>query len=423
MVVLDPKAANQNAATEVEPNDTRAQAQALPLSASPSTASVRGSIDSSSHGKGGDVDMFRFVVPGSAPTGDAGSRGASRLRLDLAPGAELALAVELIDEAGHALESISGSAGEAIGMPNMSVFPGATYFVRIKATSTGRPTSADGGVSGRAYQLSLGLADFEPSEEREPNDRAEQAQELAWYNRNADVVGVAGWRHDEDWYVLSSDGLEPGWTADLDVEAVDGVSLSVTVYDSARQRVTGVRGRKSERLTLKQVTVPAAPGSPDAQRWYVAVRADAGQNRAQHYVLHVQAQQGGGTGPLGSATETEPNDDPSHASPLVEGTTTGYLPLGDVDFFTFVPDKLVTLAIELSPPSQVTPKLEVTRLRDGQVLATATAKGRRPARIDGLQGETGEALLVRLSQGKRDGNASQPYVLKLTTAPRDTFGR
>jgi hypothetical protein len=425
VVVLNSGATDRNAAAEIEPNDALAQAQTLTLAATQGTVSVSGSVETSGHGKGGDVDVFRLAIPNAAPTGDAGSPASRRLRLDLTPAAGLALALELTDEAGHTLEGVSGSAGEAIGMPNMAVTPAATYFARIKSVSTSRaPASADGGASSRGYQLSAALSDFEPSEEREPNDRAELAQELAWYNRNADVVGVAGWRRDEDWYALSAEGFEPGWTADLDVEGADGVSLSVTVYDSAGQRVAGVRGRKGERLTLKRVTVPVLPATGDSpKRWYVVVRADAGQNRTRPYILHVQAQLGGAAAvPEGSA-ETEPNDDPSRASPLAEGTITGFLPLGDVDFFTFVPDKPLSVTVEVSPPTQVTAKLEVTRTRDGQVLATGTSKGRRPARVDGVEGEPGQPLLIRLSQGKRDGNASQPYVLRLTSAARDTAGR
>jgi hypothetical protein len=408
---------------EVEPNDTLAQAQGLTLAGLPGAAFLTGSVGGTGHGKAGDVDAFRLVVPGSTVAGDAATAGPSRLCIELTPSAGLALALDLTDDAGRPLEGVSGSAGEVIGMPNMAVRPGATYFVRVKPASIGR-SAASLDETSHGYQLSLTLADFEPSEEREPNDRAEASQELAWYNRNADVVGAAGWRRDEDWYALSADGLDPGWSADLDVEGVEGVALSVTVYDSARLRLAAVRGRKGESLTLKQVTVPtpAAASNSEPGRWYVMVRAEAGQNRTQHYVLHVQAQPGGASAASSRKMETEPNDDPPHASPLVAGATTGYLPLGDVDFFTFVPDSPVLVTVEISPPAQVTATLEMTRMRDGQMLATATSRARRPARIEGVQGEPGQPLLIRLSQGKRDGNASQPYVLKLTTAPRDTPG-
>ena len=90
-----------------------------------------------------------------------------------------------------------------------------------------------------------------------------------------------------------------------------------------------------------------------------------------------------------------------------------------MDFFSFVPDKPVWLSVDLAPPAYVAPKLEITRVRDGKVLATVAAKKpRHPVRVADLPGETGEPVLIRLSQGKRDGNASQPYMLKLTVTPR-----
>jgi hypothetical protein len=79
------------------------------------------------------------------------------------------------------------------------------------------------------------------------------------------------------------------------------------------------------------------------------------------------------------------------------------------------------LDIEVSPPSRVRVKVEVSRERDGQVLAEAVAaKAHQTVRILGFACSAGP-ILIRLSQGKHDGNASEPYLLKVVSrlAQRD----
>ena len=210
--------------------------------------------------------------------------------------------------------------------------------------------------------------------------------------------------------------MEPGWVLNLDLEGVDDVAASLAVNDSAGRKIVAVRGRKGEKLTLRNLVLPSV--APDAgasavggRCWYVVVRADNGLDREHRYVVHAEAVLPEARGGF----ETEPNDDAVHASALVEGTTTGYLSVGDVDVFRYLAAEPRGLDIEVTPPSRVRVKVEVIRERDGQVLAEAVAaRARQTVRILGFSAPV-EPILVRLSQGKYDGNASEPYLLKVAS--------
>jgi hypothetical protein len=406
------------------------QAQELAWAGTPPASAVKGSIDRTDAGKAVDVDVFKFVVPGQRVTvcSDAGQTAdrlaaAKRLSVVVDPEAGLAPAVDLLDEALRPVKTVAAGPGEVVGLPNMAVLPGGTYYLRVKAAPVPAnkkgQAPVDAGVSaGTSYLMTVLLLDFEIADEREPNDRLEAAGDLSWQGRSALASGLFSWRRDEDWYRLSLDAIDPGWVLNLDLDGVDEVAAGLTVTDSVGRKIVAVRGRKGEKLTLRNLVVPNVVGDAGApatagRSWYVVVRAESGLDREHRYVLHAEAAQPEARG----AFETEPNDDAAHASPLAEGTTTGYLSVGDVDVFRYLAAEPRELNVEVSPPSRVRAKVEIIRERDGQVLAeTAAAKARQTVRIFGFSAPT-EPILIRLSQGKHDGNASEPYLLKVTSRP------
>jgi hypothetical protein len=429
VVVQRPKdAGGPPSVVEREPNNTPVQAQELAWAGTPPAAAIKGSIDRTDAGKAVDVDVFKFVVPGqrvtvSSDAGQAADRLATAKRLSVTanPESGLALAVDLLDEALRPVKAVAAGPGEVVGLPNMAVLPGFTYYLRVKAapapSNKKGQAPGDAGVSaGSSYLMTVHLLDFEIADEREPNDRLESAGELSWQGRSALASGIYGWRRDEDWYRLSLDAIDTGWVLNLELEGVDDVAAGLAVNDSAGRKIVAVRGRKGEKLTLRNLAVPNVVGDAGApaaagRSWYVVVRAESGLDREHRYVVHVEAAQPEARG----AFETEPNDDAAHASSLAEGTTTGYLSVGDVDVFRYLAAEPRELSIEVSPPARVRAKMEVIRERDGQVLAeTAAAKARQTVRILGFSAPA-EPILVRLSQGKHDGNASEPYLLKVTS--------
>ena len=417
VVVIAPHrdAASAPTVAEQEPNDKPEQAQLLALNPDWPVLSVDGELTASGQGAGKDVDVFKLIVPGrkdahveavdSAGAEDARTIG-RRLSLEVAAGAGGALALQLLDEAAKTIEAVAVAPGENAGMPNMAVLPGRTYFVRIKPAA--KTSKAEIEAPGNSYKLSVQLSDFELAEEREPDDSQASAQPVTMTGA-ADFSGFIGWAHDQDFYRVPSSEVVSA--LDVEVEAVEGVALGLQVLDGSGSRIAVGRGRKGERLALRNVTVPAGQGdaSPSSNFFYVVVRGESGQNRNQRYVLHLSM------GSLRQDSEVEPNDNAASATVIHDGTFAGYLPIGDVDYFRYAEGGSRELSVEADCPARVRCTLEVVRAKDGQALATAEAKKPKQAIAVARILTEGEPVLIRLGQGKGDGNANEPYVLKVSS--------
>jgi hypothetical protein len=417
VVVSSPRsdAASAPSVAEQEPNDKPEQAQLLALNPDWPVLSVDGELSTAGQGVGRDVDVFKLVVPGrkevhvevvdSAAAEDARLNG-RRLSLEIAAGAGGPLVLQLLDEAATTVEAVAVASGEKAGMPNMSVLPGRTYFVSIKAGAKSSKSSPE--VPGNTYRLSVQLSDFELAEEREPDDSMATAQPVTMTGA-ADFSGFIGWTHDQDFFRVTSPEVVSA--LDVEVEAAPGVALGLQVLDGSGSRMAVGRGRKGERLALRNVILPAGRGdaSPSSNFFYVVVRGESGQNRSQRYVLHLSM------GSLRQDSEVEPNDNAASATVIHDGTFTGYLPMGDVDYFRYAEAGSRALSIEVDCPARVRCSLEVVRAKDGQALASAEAKKARQTIAVARVLTEGEPVLIRLGQGRGDGNANEPYALKISS--------
>lgn len=423
VVVVVPRndAAGPPKVLEQEPNDSPEQAQLLGLNSDWPILSVEGVVSGSGEGKGKDVDVFKLLVPGhrqdpvelaaapdSAQSADP-RLSARRLAVEIAAGPGSGLSLQLLDEGLKSLETISVDGGDVAGMPNMAAMSGRTYYFRVKAMSkTGKVQESQ--AAGSTYKLTVQLGDFESSEEREPNGSLETAQPLALVG-TADFAGLHGWPHDQDFYRIPAPDIASA--LDIELEAVEGVSAGLQVLGGDGTRIASGKGRKGERLALHNVTIPAAVADAGARArdLYVVVRAESGHNRTQRYVLHLTL------GMLKQNAEIEPNDNPTRATEVHDGSITGFLPVGDVDYFRYTGEGQREVSFEVACPSRVRGKLEVVRPSDGQVLGAAEAK--KPRQMVVVTGITslGEPLLVRLSQGRGDGNPNEPYLLKVSSVP------
>lgn len=404
---------------EVEPNNTVAGAQVLAFGGDPLAAGVAGTLPGT--GKGADADVFKIVIPGlgldagAETAAPADALAARRLIVDLRPDDGLAPVLQLLDAAARPVVTTSAAAGERDGLPNIAVAPGGTYFLRLRAERPAK-SGPDAGA-GSGYRLAVRVVDFEVGDEREPNDRAAQATELSAAHTSPEAAGFFGWRRDEDWYRLPVEGLPAGTVLNLELDGVEGVSATLSLNDAAGAKMATAHGRRGERVVLRNVGIGASPTAPVVGRdaavgghaVYVVVRAESGRNLERRYTLHVQAEL------AKEGSETEPNDDPAHASPLPDGLTTGFLPPGDVDVFRYTPSGPTALDLEVTPPDRVNVKLEVLRA-DGTPLASADEAGRRqPERLTNVA--VSEPVLVRLTQRKGDGNADEAYQLRVTSHP------
>jgi hypothetical protein len=428
VVVVVPRndAAGPPRVMEQEPNDSPEQAQLLALNADWPLLSLDGSLSAPGEGKGKEVDVFKFLVPGSrqepakfAPSLDSARppddprAAARRLSLEIAPEGGTGLSVQLLDDGLKSMEIVSVGAGEVGGMPNMAVSPGHTYYLRIKPLAMTAKVANGAQATACKYRLTVQLGDFEVADEREPNDGMETAIPVAVVG-TAELAGYHGWQRDQDFYRIPLPELVSA--VDVDLAAVDGVTASLQVLDGAGGRLVSGKGRKGERLALRNVIVQPAPAdaSPAARYFYVVVRGESGHNRGQRYVLRLA---------LGAPkldAEVEPNDNPGSATPMRDGTISGYLPVGDVDYFRYDADGLRDVTVEVSCPARVRGKLEAFRPGNPQPAGWAGArKARQTVVLSGIP-TLGQPLTLRISQGKGDGNSTEPYSLKITSVPSAT---
>jgi hypothetical protein len=223
-----------------------------------------------------------------------------------------------------------------------------------------------------------------------------------------ELSGYLGWSHDQDVYRMAL----PELTSALDVEldALDNVGASLQVQDATGARLGFARGPKNERLALRNVILqpPAADASPSAQQAYVVVRAETGHNRDRRYVLRLTL-----GGPRGDA-EVEPNDTPEHATPIRDGTFSGYLPAGDTDCFRYDGDGTRSVTFEVWFPRRIRGKLETL---SPAMQASGKAESKRPHQLVSLTRlETpGEPTLLHVSGIRGDGNANEPYTLRVSS--------
>ena len=203
-------------------------------------------------------------------------------------------------------------------------------------------------------------------------------------------------------------GLPEGSVLSADLDAPAGVAASVAVYDSVEHKMIEQRGRKGDRVAIRNIRLPSSEPN-----MFVVVRAESGRNLDTRYTLHLRTEE------AKADAELEPNDDPAHAVPLVDGTILGYLGPGDVDVYRYAAAMPVELDFEATPPEHVDLKIEVIR-EDGTVVAKVDAGKRREAeRLPNLYVPGSGSVLLRLSAGKGDGNLDEPYRITASSRPSE----
>lgn len=421
VVVVAPgrDAAQTRRTPEREPNDSPEQAQQLILDADWPVIDVEGTLSSASDPTGGkDVDVFKLQIPGTARGPEQGHDGASpaedprrtarRLNLELGPDQGASLALQVLDDQLRVLETVNAEDGQPAGMPDLAAQPGHTYYFRVKALA--KPGKGPGTASSCKYKLSVQLADFDAADEREPNDSLETAEDVVMTGM-AELSGYLGWQHDQDFYRLRGPDVLSALEVRLD--GVEGVATQLQVLAGNGSRLAMAKGRRGEALALHNVSIAPAvvDAGPELSSFYVVVRSEAGQNRNQRYVLHLSL------GGLKQDSEIEPNDVPANASLLRDGITTGFLPAGDVDYFSYDSSEPRELTIEIDFPAHERAKVELSRASKTESIAMLESKKpHQQAFISGVA-TLGERLLLRIAPVKGDGNPNDPYTIKVSSSP------
>jgi hypothetical protein len=368
---------------------------------------------------GKDVDVFKLVVPGGpaedlpAPPVDSATpddlrRTARRLGVEIVAERGSSVGLQLLDGALKVLESVVAEDGEAAGMPNMAVQPGRSYFIRVKAIAKAGKQSPP--PASCKYKLSVELGDFDVADEREPNDSYELAEPITMTGV-AELAGYYGWNRDQDFFRVQAPEVPSA--LDVVVDGAEGVTPGLQILSGSGSKLAVARGRKGEKLALHNIRIAA--GAVDAgaaaSSFFVVVKGEAGQNRRQRYVLHLSL------GEIRQDAEIEPNDAAGNATPVSDGTLSGFLPAGDVDYFLYASTEPRAITVEVTFPLRVRGKLEIFRTTRPQAIASAeTKKARQRISISNLL-NLGQPLLLRIAPTRSDGNASEPYRIMITSTP------
>jgi len=412
VVAPEPKEGEVVAVAEVEPNDTISKAQHL-LVAPAAPAAVAGAVAWVAKGRP-DVDVYRIDLPGPdggvpdaaavAPArpdgGDAAAVPVPRpkqiVRIEVTPEATVAMKIEVLDPVGKTVLSVGpGDPGQVVAVPNLALGPQAP-FIRVRRSA---PSDAPG-----TYKVVFRVLPLDPGAEIEPDDTTAQANDLVI---PGEAIGYLGWRKDQDVFRLPTAALAEGSVLAADLDPIPNVSSRLALVDAAGKKLSEARGRRGERVALRNVLVP--PGT--AQLFLIAT-AEFGSNADQRYDVRVNAEL-----PKAGA-EAEPNDDAAHAQVVTDGTIQGYVARGDVDVFRYSVTTPVTVTAELALPERATAKLEISN-EAGVTLARGKpiGKGRKPLGA-GLQVEAG-TVLIRVIAGSGEGNPDDPYKLTVSSRPLD----
>jgi hypothetical protein len=398
------------AVAEIEPNDTVSKAQRL-LVTPTAPAAVTGAVAWPVKGKS-DVDTYRIGAPGPDGGVDAAApppaavpdggvvppppRPKFMARIDVTPEATVAVKIEVLDGVGRTVITAAGAEpGQALSIPNLPLAP-SMPFVRVRRTAAG---DAPG-----SYRIVVRVLPLDAGAEIEPDDATTQANELPL---PGEAIGYLGWRRDQDFYRLATGGLAEGSVLAADLDPIPGVSSRLAITDAAGKKLSEARGRRGERVALRNVLVP-----PGTAQLFLIASTEFGWSAEQRYDLRVSAEL-----PKAGA-EAEPNDDAAHAQVVADGTVQGYLARGDVDVFRYPVAAPVVLTVEVAPPERATAKLEIAN-EAGVTLARGkpNGKGRKPLRAT-VPVDAG-AVLIRVVAGGGEGNPDDPYKMTVssTVAP------
>ena len=381
------------AVEEVEPNDSADVATPIEIG-----ASARGKIEPET-----DADYYRVDVTQS---------GALTVLTNLV---DADLTVEIEDAGGTTLaKSDRGAARTREGVPNLGVQPGHyTVIVRkkpppVKKTPKPKkgapPPVAPPPAPPISYEVAVSLAPAAPNAEREPDDDRGTANDLIVGDT---ASGFIGWTGDVDLWKLSVETLSAKNTIDIEVGAIEGVSLTLELADGVGQPLLVRKAPKSSPVIVKNVLPVVPSGAPPFH--YLTIKADK-SNPETPYTLRVKAN------PVETDHEVEPNDTPEKAMlfPSDRKSVPGEWSAGDVDCFTIAADVGArTLDVELAS-SEI--DLSMDLLVDGKVIAKSEAPGKgTKEKLSGAVPANVKAV-VRIRPAKADAAGEGTYELTVRDA-------
>ncbi len=388
---------------EIEPNDGDEIATPLALG-----ATARGKLEAEN-----DADHYRVVVE------RAGVLQASLSGVD---GVDLVL--ELHDSTG-AVIGRSDRAGVRTkeGIPNAGVTPG-HYTLAVKGAPKKKPAKQKSKKGTKVtteievvepaiapvYELVVQLGAYMPGTEREPDDDRGQANDLIVADN---ALGYLGWADDKDVWKLSVETLSEKNVLDIEISAIEGVSLSLDLADGVGTVLATRKGQRGQPLAMRGI-LPVVPAG-SAPFYYVIVRGDR-SNPETAYTLHATAQV------VGPDAELEPNDVVDKAQSIPPDRTVVHAAWspGDIDCFAIASaDTARTLDVSIDTPAEI--DLTAELLVDGKSVATANKGGKGVLEKLSAPVPPGSKAIVRVKNPDANANADAKYDVSVqeTTATND----
>lgn len=311
-----PEAPSAEPAAPPEPAGPPAVAEAEPNDESRAPQRVAGPARVNATITGENDDWFAFEA--STPT---------LLRLELS-GSPHELTLETYDAERNIQLRLTSHDESGVAIPNL-LCSGQCLF---------RIASVRKDASG-PYSFQLVPSAPTQRSEREPNSRAVDAQPIGL---GQSIDGFLATADDEDWYLLKTEGLPADKVVQLALASPPGVRCELSVIRTSDEAplATYRAPETGQDIRLRNL---AAPELPDTGYLIVVRSALVPQPNKKSirlfdakvpYTLEVKA------APGAPGLESEPNDDPAHATLLEldgeQASRTGFLaPRGDVDWFLF----------------------------------------------------------------------------------------
>ncbi len=429
---------------ELEPNDRKVDATAVPLG-----AAISGFL-----AHGGDADWYRFELPqaetslpvaeedaglppaepaAAAPasdTADAGEADAGidaglpiekriALRVDLSALDGVALDVQILTEAEAVLMASKSTAGVGVSLRNLGARErDRVLYVVVKSAPLPLPKDSKeppkrGSSTGTYYTLTVAPEDAQDGTELEPNDDADKATPLPG---NAYREGFLSPKGDVDHYRLEVDSPS---AVTIELGGLDAVDTVLSLVNPAKPdevllKVNEGGTKEPERLVnvaCAQVClfrIEATARKVDG-KW---VREDWNGDKPYRLSTTVGPQDG---------LEQEPNDKADKAGPVVFGAPVRGLvyPKKDVDYFVL---DLRDRAVKTPMRAQLTGILKVDlalflhRVEDDGKLTLVqtadTAKGDKPETLR-TSVEPGRYVFEVRDLKNREANFQDSYMLTL----------
>lgn len=355
---------------EMEPNDSRGQAQEIILG-----ESIEGGVQ-----RDYDEDWFKLIVD---------KKGRNYLQVEVSSLQGIDSRISIYDVSGERLIGINDEGNDKGETLRYFVVEPGTYYINLYLY---------GKATQEKYILTTKITGpWQEGWEAEPNNSREQANEL---RLGQDIKGYFQHKNDYDWFKLIID--KPGKTLiQIDLSAVPGVDSEFSLYDEKGSRLW------SADETDKDGAESAFNLALNEGIYYLEVFARE-INFRDAYSLSLK-----NLGPWKAGIETEPNDRREWATEIrLDQSIKGYYQSNsDYDYFKLIVDKpgKILIQVDLSGVPNSNSSIEVY-----------DEKGKRLWRVDdGDKGEPESIPYLVVNTGtyfiyiRGHKNISNPYTLSI----------